>query len=226
MLTESRLGGSIGITPLPAPTCADDVALCSTNPTEIQSMIDVVNKYSEKERYEIQARKSAVLVINDPNPQFPITFYMGDKPIPNVSTGTHLGVVRDKKGGPEAQVQNNISSARKAAYRLMGAGLHGKNGLPQNTCLHLYRIYIVPIMTYGLAIFSLEEKHLKSLELFQKGMLKQIMSLPDNTSDPAVYILSERHLRNSKYTEMLFHYLEPYQDTQNLQNMSLPGGNS
>ncbi len=190
ILGSSNLGGHIGTVPLPAPTCADDVALCSSDPVEMQTLIDVVSRYSKREQYEIQARKSAVLVINDPNPSYPTTFYMGDNPIPNVNEGTHLGVVRNKKGGPEAQVEHNISTARKAAYSLMGAGLHGKNGLPQHTCMHLYQIYIIPVLTYGLSIFSLEEKHTKPLEQFQKSMIKQILSLADNTGDPAVYVLS------------------------------------
>ncbi len=73
---------------------------------------------------------------------------------------------------------------------LMGAGLHRKNGLPQKICMHLYQIYILPILVYGLAIFSLEDKHIRPLEGFQKTILKQILSMADNTADPAVYILS------------------------------------
>ncbi len=49
-------------------------------PNRIQ--IDVVNKYSENKRYENQAWKSDILIINDPNPQYPVTSYMSDKPIP------------------------------------------------------------------------------------------------------------------------------------------------
>ncbi len=111
-------------------------------------------------------------------------------PIANVNEGTRHGVVRNKKGGPEAQVEHNISTARKAAYSLMGAGLHGKNGLPQRTYMHLYQIYITPVLTYGLFIFNQEEKHTKPLEQFQKSMIKQILSLADNTGNPAVYFLS------------------------------------
>ncbi len=72
----------------------------------------------------------------------------------------------------------------------MGAGMHGKNGLPQDTCIHLYKIHLLPILTYGLGIFSLSENDLRPLEFFQKTMLKQIISLADNVADPAVHILS------------------------------------
>ena len=93
-------------------------AFQTADPGEMQAMIDLVHNYSDREKYEIQARKSAVLIVNDPNPTYPHTFFMGENPIPNVNQGTHLGlgVTRDKKGGPETQIQHNIDTARKAAY--------------------------------------------------------------------------------------------------------------
>ena len=190
MLSDSGLGGHIGNTPLQSPTCADDIALCGNDRIEMQSMIDVVHKYSLQEKYETQARKSAVLAINSPHPLHPDSFLMGESQIPTVEIAEHLGVLRDSTGGPNAQIQNNVKKARGAAYSLMGAGLHGKNGLPQDTCLHLYKIHILPVLTYGLGIFSLKEKSLEPLEHFQKTMIKQIISLADNVADPAVNILS------------------------------------
>ena len=109
-------------------------------------------------------------------------YYMGDHEIPVVQSGIHLGVMRDSSGRPSAQINNNIKKARGAAYSLMGAGLHGKNGLPQDCCIHLYQIHILPILTYGLGIFSLDENEIKPLEQFQKTILKQILSLSDNTT--------------------------------------------
>ena len=72
----------------------------------------------------------------------------------------------------------------------MGAGLHGKNGLPQDTCIHLFRIHVLPVLTYGFGIFSLDENDMKPIQLFQRTMLKQILSLGDNVADPTVHILS------------------------------------
>ncbi len=190
MLSSSGLGGHIGTTKLQSPTCADDIALAAQDRVETQSMIDVVHKYSQREHYEIQARKSAVLIINSPHPHHPDNFYMGDSLIPVVQSGEHLGITRDSTGGPGIQLQVNMKKARSAAYSLMGAGMHGKNGLPQSTCIHLYRIHVLPVLTYGLGIFNLEEKDLKPIEHFQRTMLKQIMSLADNVADPAVHVLS------------------------------------
>ncbi len=190
MLSCSGVGGHIGISPLQSPTCADDIALCATDRIDMQCMIDVVHQYSMKEKYEIQARKSAVLTINSPYPHHPDVFYMGENEIPAVEVGEHLGVTRDSSGGPCAQIRSNIKKARGALYSLMGAGLHGKNGLPQDTCVHLYKIHVSPILTYGLGIFSVDDNDIKPMEQFQKTTLKQLLSLADNVADPTIHLLS------------------------------------
>ena len=72
----------------------------------------------------------------------------------------------------------------------MGAGLHGKNGLNPTTCLHLLQVYVIPVLTYGLEILLLSRTELQTLEIFYRKILKQILSIPTNTADPAVYILA------------------------------------
>jgi hypothetical protein len=46
-----------------APTCADDVALISNNPLELQTMIDIVVDFSKREGYLLQPTKSVVLPV-------------------------------------------------------------------------------------------------------------------------------------------------------------------
>ena len=50
--------------------------------------------------------------------------------------------------------------------------------------------HVLPVVTNCMGIFSLKEKDLEPLELFQKTMIKQIISLSDNAAHPAVYVLS------------------------------------
>ncbi len=62
--------------------------------------------------------------------------------------------------------------------------------LPQDTCIHLYKIYILPVLTYGLGIFSMKEDDIKPINQFQKNLLKQLLSLADNVAHPTVHLLS------------------------------------
>ena len=80
--------------------------------------------------------------------------------------------------------------ARKSAYSLLGGGFHGHNGLDVETIVHLYKIYISPVLLYGLELILPTTSSLLLLENFQKKVLKQILSLPPCVADITVNILT------------------------------------
>ena len=112
--------------------------------------------------------------------------------MPIVDKAPHLGIIRSTSTEKTEQetVAQNLSKARKASYGLMSAGFHGENGLDPITCVNLYRTFILPILTYGLEVLLPSQSSIKKLEQFQKQLLKRILSVPQNTPDTAVYILS------------------------------------
>ena len=72
----------------------------------------------------------------------------------------------------------------------MSSGFHGENGLDPASSLHIFKLHVLPILLYGLEVMIPTGKLLKNLEMFQKKLLKQILSIPPNSADMAVYILS------------------------------------
>ena len=105
---------------------------------------------------------------------------------------THLGIKRGittNRTGDE-NVNQNINKARRTAYSLFASGLHGQNGLDPQTTIHLIRIYIIPVLLYGLEIVLLNKSQVDRLELYQKKLLKYVLSVSVNTPDAAVYILT------------------------------------
>ena len=87
-------------------------------------------------------------------------------------------------------MDENIKKARRSAYGLFSSGFHGYNGLDVDTMLHLYKIYILPVLLYGLKLILPQGPQLEQLEIAQKRLLKQILALPSSMADIAVYILS------------------------------------
>ncbi len=67
---------------------------------------------------------------------------MANEELPKVNCATHLGIKRivDNK----ADIDEKISIGRKAAYSLMGAGLHSGNGLKQSICAELWKSEVIP----------------------------------------------------------------------------------
>ena len=120
------------------------------------------------------------------------TLQLLGKDMPCVKSTTHLGIQRSVSRATtmEETVNNYIQKARRTCYSLMSAGLHGNNGLDPATCVHLIKIYVLPVLTYGLEIILPKRKYVDKLKSFLKRLLKQVLSLPTQTADPVPYILS------------------------------------
>ena len=153
-------------------------------------MLNIPEDYANSEHYTISETKSVVLCVSDKDSE-KRSFRINNSEVPVVETATHLGIPRDNcsKFGTNLVAEERISSARKAVYAMMGAGLHGINGLNPLVSMHLIKIYIIPRLVYGLDVVRLTIKDMNSLMTYFKRLLKQIQHLPDRTSDSATYMM-------------------------------------
>ena len=71
-------------------------------------------------------------------------------------------------------VGERIITARRTVCALMGAGLHGLNGVNPSVSAHCIRIYVLPRLLYGLDVIRLTRSDLKNLEAYYLKLLKQI----------------------------------------------------
>ena len=71
-------------------------------------------------------------------------------------------------------IEKRISSARATAYSLMGAGLHGINGLYPNAARSLIWAFVLPRLLQDLEARVLTNKHLQRISQFFKELIKQI----------------------------------------------------
>ena len=158
-------------------------------------MVNMAKDFAYREGYELQPTKSVVINVSANQKRQSIlqtNLKMGSDEMPSVEKATHLGIIRTTSF-EENIIQNvdeNIKKARRSAYGLFGSGFHGYNGLDVDTMLHLYKIYILPVLLYGLELLLPNGKQLNKLEIAQKRLLKQILSLPNNVADVTVYILT------------------------------------
>lgn len=193
-LNNAGIGSKIGDIICNTSACADDVTINASNMNDAQVLVSIAQNFAYEERYQLQASKTNVIHIKTSKNQYTLDniIEMNDTEIPNVETAAHIGLQQSSnlnKFG-EINVENNIKKARRATYSLMPAGLHGENGLDPETSLQLIRTYILPILLYGLEIIIPNRTQITKLELFQKKLLKQILSVPPNTSDAAIYLLT------------------------------------
>jgi hypothetical protein len=194
-LSRTNAGFYIGSINVCAPTCADDMLVLSSNMFELQLLLLMVAAYANSEHYIIHPDKSMILPLNissnheQQNLVELKPWSINDRCLPVKTELTHVGIARNIKGITPT-VESRISLGRRTLYAMMGSGLHGLNGLPVPTSVHLYNIYIMPRATYGLEVLSLKGAHLTSLTLFHRSTLRSILGIPDRTAIPALHILT------------------------------------
>lgn len=202
-LEQHHQGHRIGSISIPAPTCADDMAVISHNHTDSQTALDIVSYYTDDHRGQINASKSATIAYNtDVKPQL----MMNSNEIPYPESSTHLGIARSSSNA--VNIDERIQLARRATYALMGAGMHGKNGLSPCISHHIWYIYVVPRMIYGLDVVSLKASDLTKLEVFQRKILRQLQFLPEKPApaNSAVYgLLGARPITAVVHNSILTH---------------------
>ena len=194
-LQDVGIGLKIGSINVNNTGCADDIALLSTQLSHAQIMVNMALDFANLEGYELQPKKGVAIHTRGNNEQCEATnekLNMGNITMPEVEQATHLGIIRTTTMKPNIQtnVDENITKARRSAYSLFGCGFHGHNGLDPESLLHIYKTYITPVLLYGRELLLPSSKLLEQLELFQKRILKQILSLPMSCAEPAVYILT------------------------------------
>jgi hypothetical protein len=109
---------------------------------------------------------------------------MNDKNLNMPANATHLGIRRDtsSKFGVKLVVPDRIQTARKTVYALMGAGLHGMNGINPMVSIHMIKCFVLPRLLYGLDVIRLTKTDIKNLSTYFVQLLKQIQHLPVRTS--------------------------------------------
>ena len=131
-------------------------------------MLNLCGLYSCQNRYDLQASKSAVLDYNKSSTE-ETTWSIRKQPIPTPAVAQHLGLVRDTKShGVYTTTEQNIKKGRRAAYRLLGAGLYGRRGLE----------VVLPT-----------RKHMDKLQSDYQCLLINLLSLPNNVASIAPYLL-------------------------------------
>ena len=192
-LTIAKYATRIGPVICVAPACADDSVVAADCPEVLQSLLDIGVDYSKIERYILQPVKSVVIEtlnkLRRSREKSNNPWDLDGDNMPTVDKIMHVGICRSAYTD-ETAVAENVKKARRTLYSMMSAGLHGENGLDPETSLHLYQIYVLPVLWYGMEVVFPRPKFMEVLYKFKKHSIKHLLSLPVTVADPAIYLLS------------------------------------
>ena len=194
----TSLGFHIGDIGFVSPTCADDMLILARSMFELQVLLYLVVNYANEEHYVIHPEKSVILPFNIQSEQQlqhlvdTTPWEINSSKLPVKKDLVHVGIERNL-ASIDPTIDTRISYGRQTLYGLFGSGMHGTNGLPVSTSLHLYQIYIIPRVIYGLEALVLKKTHLYNLEILQRSIIKSLLGVPKRTAIPALYIITGLH---------------------------------
>ena len=151
-------------------------------------MVEIVRYYCCLEHYTIHPQKSEEVVLDcEKDSQSEVEIRYGNEPIKKVKSTVHLGVECSKTGRPDGK--KKVQLGRRTMYSLMGAGVYGSSGLNPMVSAHLWKIYALPRVLYGLEVQTCLQSDIQTMEQLQRSMLRRIQSFPNSTAIPALYCL-------------------------------------
>ncbi|KAK3108897.1 hypothetical protein FSP39_018158 [Pinctada imbricata] len=181
-IEEANIGTYIGNENVTSPTCADDLALLHRETTNLQALTTIVHNKTCKDRFTINPSKSELVCIKNSKRTTAtigdVNITMGEGQIKQVTETKHLGIERNESNTPNTQ--ERIKTARKTVYSLLGAGLHGCNGISPIISFNMWTTYVTPRMLHGIEMLHIRKKDANDLEMYQRKTLKQFQGLPQN----------------------------------------------
>ena len=187
ILESSGNGFHIGINYAGSPTCADDVLLLESKPSNLQELTTDSYEYSKDHRFNLHPTKSEVAsrISRSKDPYIKL----GATKVPHVTSIKHLGLERDLVNN-KLTINSKIESSRKATYQLLPAGLYGEHGVSMPAAKRLIISYTVPTLLYGVESLILTGNDIKEMDTFFKSILRNVLALREGTATEALYILS------------------------------------
>lgn len=149
-----------------------------------------MHQYGLKWRFEHNAKKSGVLVLNEAKNERQINkdtrkFKLGDKDIPELTCYTHVGVEIHVDGNMQDSVHEHVSKARRALNAMTGLGIR-EGGINPLTASKMYKCVCLPLMLYGSEVQVIRQKELNTLSVAHRQAARRIQCLPMKAANAGV----------------------------------------
>ena len=168
---------------------ADDLVISSRTIQGMQALVTEAEMDASRERFSFSQKKTRTMVFGAKKSTAEPDIKLYDARLEQSNAETHLGIIRSEKGTNSDTVKERVKTARRTSYSILGAGLHGLNGTGPEVGRHIWNIFVMPRLTYGLEALRLSSTETIALEEYYRRNLRSIQHLPKSTAKPAVYLL-------------------------------------
>jgi Reverse transcriptase (RNA-dependent DNA polymerase) len=162
---------------------ADDIVLMAEDRESLQRMLDTVAKYAKRWRFELNPKKSEVVVFGVRDPPRNVQWKLGENVIKQVNKYKYLGIeiTRTLKWHP--YLKRILAKARRNMTQALAMGISG-GFMTVRLANIIWMSLVRSIIEYGCEIWG--EKEYVEFEKLQLEMGKRILRCGSRTSDEVV----------------------------------------
>ena len=206
----------------------DDIAGATTDPNELQRILNVIDDIAKRYRIEFGASKSKVLVIGAKKDTPTPTFYVGDMKLDYCDSYKYLGEHINSKNN----LDNHLKELRgkvEGAYQTILTVAQDRffKGIQLETIWKMYQTSILAIILYSSETWRPRKGDLSKLNSLHESYIKRILMTPISTPREVIYLetglLDIEHMIYIRRINMYFRLQE---NTNELHEQLKSGGNN
>jgi hypothetical protein len=162
---------------------ADDIVLITENRYELQMMLDKVTEYAKKWRFELNNKKSEVVVFGSPRAPRNIPWKLGGKEIKQVTHYKYLGIELTRTLRWSKYIKRILAKARRNMTQALTMGITGGFLTPRLSNI-IWMSLVRSIIEYGCELWG--DESFVEFEKLQLEMGKRILRTGKTTPDEVV----------------------------------------
>ena len=191
-LENSNLGCCVAGVPTNPVGYADDMATCSISKPLLDQSLALVSNFSNKWRYEYNAKKSAIMVYGETKTEFKKghkyrMFSICKQRVKETESYDHVGVKNCLFDDYMPRTEERVSKGRRAFHAITNVGIK-KNGVSMKVCSTLFWSIIAPIVTYGCEIWVNKSDEVEILRKFQRMVGRRCQRFHPKSPNHSAYI--------------------------------------
>ena len=176
---------------------ADDVALVSNDPHQLQGLLHLAMEYATDHHIEKVPEKTNLLCYTPRGQQLNTTYWkdvspvsMSGHPVPFREQAEHVGILRSTEAGNMASVLARQTAHTRAMNAVLPAGISRRHHGNPAAALRVEQMFGLPVLLSGLASLILSKAEVDTLDLHHKVQLERLQRLYAGTPAPVVYFLA------------------------------------
>ena len=192
-LNNSKLGFEIGPHTVTVVCVADNAYLLANSPSSLQAALNIIAHYAHRFQLKFNASKTKIVVTGS---KIDMAFFKATTPwrlngevVRVVDANDHLGLVVSGIDEEQKNVDQNIINCQNSLFALLGPAFSFKCLLSPAVQVHLWRTCCFPSLLSGLPALPIRPTHMKSLEIFQRKILRGLLKLSKSSPIPALHFL-------------------------------------